>query len=257
MLWIANRFWSFLLCYLCLLIAVYTVFPRGNCKKEVKRLYTAWTELCISCRGTCVIYFGTNMAKVLDLRWPSGNDCMGVDIKKSQGPFRLHSPWWWSPRASPKTPITFYQSARPCAPKDLSFSQRRCENLRSGIWFQFHCRGGRFFCVRKGVHMCISVNCEYRHPQTQLQFLLFIVFIVRSATCYMFRPLRVINSLYTNMQKHTYSYIYIYQRQISPITGLRCPEDSRKLTFPDYMTVAQDGGKVVSLTHRPLFTPRK
>jgi len=45
--------------------------------------------------------------------------------------------------------------------------------------------------------------------------------------------------------------------KISPITGPRCPEGSRKLRFPDYVTMAQDGGKVVSLTHRPLFTPRK
>jgi hypothetical protein len=29
------------------------------------------------------------------------------------------------------------------------------------------------------------------------------------------------------------------------------PEGSRKLRFPDFMTTAQDGGKVVSLTHRP------
>jgi hypothetical protein len=29
------------------------------------------------------------------------------------------------------------------------------------------------------------------------------------------------------------------------------PEGSRKLRFPDYMTTAQDGGKVVSLTHLP------
>ena len=36
-----------------------------------------------------------------------------------------------------------------------------------------------------------------------------------------------------------------------------CQEGSRNLRFPDYVTVAQDGGKVVSLTHRPLFTPRK
>ena len=28
-------------------------------------------------------------------------------------------------------------------------------------------------------------------------------------------------------------------------------ESSRKLRFPDFMTTAQDGGKVVSLTHRP------
>ena len=29
-------------------------------------------------------------------------------------------------------------------------------------------------------------------------------------------------------------------------------EGSRKLRFPDFMTTAQDGGKVVRLTHRPL-----
>jgi hypothetical protein len=33
------------------------------------------------------------------------------------------------------------------------------------------------------------------------------------------------------------------------------PEGSRKLRFPDLMTTAQDGGKVVSLTHRPPLTP--
>jgi len=47
------------------------------------------------------------------------------------------------------------------------------------------------------------------------------------------------------------------KRKISPITGPRCPEGSRKLRFLDYVIMAQDGGKVVSLTHRPLFTPRK
>jgi len=33
------------------------------------------------------------------------------------------------------------------------------------------------------------------------------------------------------------------------------PEDSRKLRFPDYMTMAQDGGKLVSPTHRPSLPP--
>jgi len=33
------------------------------------------------------------------------------------------------------------------------------------------------------------------------------------------------------------------------------PECSRKLRFPDYMTTAQDGGKVVSLTYRPPLPP--
>jgi len=36
-----------------------------------------------------------------------------------------------------------------------------------------------------------------------------------------------------------------------PLQAWSGPEDSRKLRFPDFMTTAQDGGKVVSLTHRP------
>jgi len=45
--------------------------------------------------------------------------------------------------------------------------------------------------------------------------------------------------------------------KIIPITGPRCLEGSRNLRFPDYVTMAQDGGKVVSLTHQLPFTPRK
>ena len=33
------------------------------------------------------------------------------------------------------------------------------------------------------------------------------------------------------------------------------PEDSRKLRFPDFMTTAQKGDKVVSLTHRAHLPP--
>ena len=36
-----------------------------------------------------------------------------------------------------------------------------------------------------------------------------------------------------------------------PLQARRGPEGSRKLKFPDFVTTAQDGGKVVSLTHRP------
>jgi len=38
-------------------------------------------------------------------------------------------------------------------------------------------------------------------------------------------------------------------------TGQRCPEGSRILRFPDYVTMAQNGRKVVSLTHRPPLPP--
>jgi hypothetical protein len=36
-----------------------------------------------------------------------------------------------------------------------------------------------------------------------------------------------------------------------PLQAWSGPESSRKLRFPYFMTTAQDGGKVVSLTHRP------
>ena len=40
-----------------------------------------------------------------------------------------------------------------------------------------------------------------------------------------------------------------------PLQAWSGPEGSRKLRFPDFVTTAQDGGKVVSLTHRPLLPP--
>jgi len=40
-----------------------------------------------------------------------------------------------------------------------------------------------------------------------------------------------------------------------PLQAWSGPEGSRKLRFSDYMTTAQDGGKVVSLTHRPPLPP--
>jgi hypothetical protein len=40
-----------------------------------------------------------------------------------------------------------------------------------------------------------------------------------------------------------------------PLQASSGPEGSRKLMFPDYMTTAQVGGKVVSLRHRPPLPP--
>ena len=44
----------------------------------------------------------------------------------------------------------------------------------------------------------------------------------------------------------------VKQSRYRPWSG---PEGSRKLRFPDFMTTAQGGGKVVSLTHRPHLPP--
>jgi hypothetical protein len=40
-----------------------------------------------------------------------------------------------------------------------------------------------------------------------------------------------------------------------PLQAWSGPEGSRNLRFPDYMTMAQDSGKVVSLTHMPPLPP--
>ena len=42
-----------------------------------------------------------------------------------------------------------------------------------------------------------------------------------------------------------------------PLQAWTGPEGFNKLRFPDFVTTAQDGGKVVSLTHRPPLHPRK
>jgi hypothetical protein len=40
-----------------------------------------------------------------------------------------------------------------------------------------------------------------------------------------------------------------------PLRAWGGPGGSRKLRFPDFLTTAQDGGNVVSLTHRPHLAP--
>ena len=40
-----------------------------------------------------------------------------------------------------------------------------------------------------------------------------------------------------------------------PLQAWSGREGSRKLKFPDFVTTAQDGGKIVSLTHRPPLPP--
>jgi hypothetical protein len=48
---------------------------------------------------------------------------------------------------------------------------------------------------------------------------------------------------------------YLQKGKAVPLQSWSGPEGSRKLRFPDYMTTAQDGGKVVSLTHRSPLPP--
>ena len=51
-----------------------------------------------------------------------------------------------------------------------------------------------------------------------------------------------------------YSYMFTSEKgkgKAVPLQAWSGPESSRKLRFPDFMTTAQDSGKVVSITHRP------
>ena len=70
------------------------------------------------------------------------------------------------------------------------------------------------------------------------------------------------NSLFNHITKTELTQNYYTQflgkgkGKAVPLRAWIGPEDSRKLRFPDFMTTAQDGGKVVSLTHRPPLPPR-
>jgi hypothetical protein len=54
---------------------------------------------------------------------------------------------------------------------------------------------------------------------------------------------------------NSYAIFYSYRKKgegkAVPLQPLSGPEGSRKLRFPDFMITAQDGGKVVCLTHLP------
>ena len=49
--------------------------------------------------------------------------------------------------------------------------------------------------------------------------------------------------------------IFIRKGKAVPLQTWSGPHGSRKLRFPDFMTTAQDGGKFVSLMHRPPLPP--
>ena len=50
-------------------------------------------------------------------------------------------------------------------------------------------------------------------------------------------------------------WLNIVKGKAVPLQAWSGPESSRKLRFPDFMITAQEGGKVVSLTHRPHLPP--
>jgi len=68
----------------------------------------------------------------------------------------------------------------------------------------------------------------------------------------MFAP--CINSIKNTFIVPTDAHFYKIIKAV-PLQAWSSPKGSRKLKFPHFMTTAQDGGKVVSLTHRPPLPP--
>jgi len=60
--------------------------------------------------------------------------------------------------------------------------------------------------------------------------------------------------VYCSSSRGTFLYIQQLVKAV-PLQAWSGPEGSRKLRFPDFMTTAQDGGKVVNLTHRLPLPP--
>ena len=58
-----------------------------------------------------------------------------------------------------------------------------------------------------------------------------------------------------NPEHWVFSPVRLWFNKSVPLQALSGPEGFRKLRFPDFMTTAQGGGKVVSLTHRPHLPP--
>jgi hypothetical protein len=54
---------------------------------------------------------------------------------------------------------------------------------------------------------------------------------------------------------HNFTPLKAVKGKAGPLQAWNGPEGSRKLRFPDFMKTAHDGGKVVSLTHRPHLPP--
>ena len=62
----------------------------------------------------------------------------------------------------------------------------------------------------------------------------------------------IVTNIHLKENKLTY---FITKVKAVPLQAWSGPEGSRKLRFPDFMTMAQDGDKVVSLMHRLLLPP--
>jgi len=88
------------------------------------------------------------------------------------------------------------------------------------------------------VHPVASQYTDLRYPDTQ--------------TCIPNKHSEKLSLILTSELRGADSMSYVEGKgKAVPLQTWSGPEGSKKLRFPDFMTTAQDGGKVVSLTHQP------
>jgi len=104
------------------------------------------------------------------------------------------------------------------------------------------CRQLHTFCTSVLVQLWVNRSPLQVADYLQLQSYLLLLLLFRSSK--IFRILWYISKFLLASPRKGKS-------KSVPLQAWSGPEGSRKLRFPDYMTTAQDGGKVVSLTHRP------
>ena len=67
------------------------------------------------------------------------------------------------------------------------------------------------------------------------------------------QAISLFSSVQSKFRAHAASYSLSKKGKAVPLLSWSGPEGSRKLRFPDFMTTAQDGGKVVALRTGRLY----
>ena len=101
------------------------------------------------------------------------------------------------------------------------------------------------------------VHHQMHQMKQTFQKMVLFLFSGEKSGKYLFATLAMIESRLSPQLRNTFMNILVllHKGKADPLQAWSDPEGSRKLRFPYFMTTAQDGGKVVSLTHRPPLPP--
>jgi len=106
----------------------------------------------------------------------------------------------------------------------------------------------------RGIRFPMSLHCTSTYPLNSIRPTLAPpVTFHRHYNCYRYGKMKCLTQNLGTREPYLFNtpvHLQVKKKKV-PLQAWRGPESSRKLRFPDFMTTAQDGGKVVGLTHRP------